>query len=460
MKLRSRTATYGAVFSLAVILALPAAPQQPAISLQILPSDGSQAGIGTGAPTVSNALLAQELRRANYRVMTATAPAAASGDPAGQADAGTETNKRLGLRASVLVHAKTAYRGGKLTIHGESAPVESFQTTELTVLLEVLSPDGGWVVCVAEGKGVYRGRPGGSYTGGSYPGGGQTTTFLPPGSGVPSSYVPGANTTTVQGVAPTTATVPPSGTSPVPAPQADAGVIDANTLPGPATSTPRTLNPGGFVPPSDNGLGQLNGLGAGAGYGDQNSGEGQAALRTAIHNAVFSLSRAALMQALASGNTVRILDIDGANIVINAGSERGLHVGDVYTLQRSRRTIVDPETGQQIPVAFRNAAVARIAVVETGHSEAVLIEGSPLKAAEETETERLVLVHKAPVESPAPEAGAIPAQQPAQSAQALLIKPPASVKPPVARPLPGRAGIFGGARRLSAPKPKTTASAR
>ncbi len=396
-----------AVALLTMCAALPLRAQQGSIPLEIMQADTSASTIGISTPSVSSAMLAQELKLANYRVFqrAGTVP-------------GSETmaqNTALRIRASVSVHTKFGQRGGKLSIFGETAPVVTIQTTEVKVLLEVLAGSQGQIVCVAEGKGTYFGRPNGNSSFGQ-----PSTTIVPSGETV-IPIGPDASQTTGQpaGIG-AVQRVPNRPYSPAVPGGSAPGQVNPNLtgVPGSLGNQNAPGIPGGLGNPNPPGVPNILVDGANIGLGAADNGfgtgssEGQAALRTALHNAVFSLPRAALLQTLKSGATIKVLDADGPNVVLNVGSERGFHKDDVFTLQRSSRKVMDNDTGEEIAVGFHTVAVLRLTEVAEGHSEALLSSGYPLKVTGDGETERLVLLKAAQAPRTEPEQSTNPAGTP------------------------------------------------
>ena len=246
------------------LFALPAAAQQAAIRVEILPTDSA----GNSGLSISYALLAAALRHANYRVIqrggAASAPDVAQSGP-------------LGIRASVSAHSHTTQRGGKTGVFGSQMPSSTYQTTDYTVLLEVLSPDGGEVLCVGEGVGVLQDHSL-SHSGGeasAFDNSAQNNLLPPAGSGRKAAD---------DGMTETNS-------------QTSGGVPgDISNAPLPSSEPPVPFNAG------------ASGYGGGAtGYSGgsgatPSASAAQAALRTAAQNAVLDLPRALLARAARTGS--------------------------------------------------------------------------------------------------------------------------------------------------------------
>ena len=276
---------------------------------------------------------------------------------------GAGQNGPLGIRASVSLHSHTRIRGGKSSIFGKEMPTTTDTTTECVVLLEVFSADGGEVLCVGEGTGVFHGPAAALSDGANSAGDGTAAPFssVPPEGNA--QQAPGDGMTEVNGQG-----------------GADASGSGAAPPFTPIRPTSRATGAGSF-----SGAG---GSGAGGAF-SPSAKEAQAALRTAAQNAVFDLPRRLLAQSMRAGS-VKIIGMDGDIVVLNAGSRQGWAIGREFEAQRSTRKVVDADSGEEFAVGFRKVAVLRITRIEADYCEAKVVGGGTLRAAEEEETERVL----------------------------------------------------------------------
>ncbi len=361
--------------------------QTAPVRLAIMPSESTASNGFAPSAAISFALLAQALRLANYQVASVPSFASISSGtvssplPPAETSLVSASAQKLGIRASVVTQTRFTQRGGKSHFFGAEQPVVSTATTEYLVLLEVITLSDGQVMCVSEGKATFRGSPGASGTG---------TDFAPP---IPPSGGDSAVAVTSAPSAP-----PATGQSPQNSPS---HLPQNPALPFPQSGTPPYGVPfgtstGGNAPYSPQ-------VQYGYGSGTVDPSIGQAALRIAVQNAVMSLPRLLLSRCVQqSGDSFRVLDIDGANVVLSAGSERGLHVGDTVTVQRTHRMVTLPETGKEIAVGFRTVATLEITQIEADHCEAVQRSGSPLQRVGSREKERFLVARKEVQAPPAP----------------------------------------------------------
>jgi curli biogenesis system outer membrane secretion channel CsgG len=72
--------------------------------------------------------------------------------------------------------------------------------------------------------------------------------------------------------------------------------------------------------------------------------------------------------------TGALADVDGSNVLINAGSDAGLVVGDRFAVVVVAKEVTDPTTGQSLGRIERQAGTVRITSVEPAFSMAVMEE--------------------------------------------------------------------------------------
>lgn len=382
------------------------------IRLEIMPTETPAFSAGNGSVTVPAALLVQALKRANYQV---SAPASAAAGTLGgltplappvETPKNAGPSKKLGVRASVVTQSHTSTRGGKLTAFGKETATTSFQTTEYTVLLEVIALEDGQVVCVGEGKATFVGSP----TAGS-----MGLDTAPP---VPITPItsPGA--------------VPVGTPTPLPATPGAVGT------PPPVPTTPTT--PGTVLPAV--GVSPIQSPLPMGSLGTVDTGPGQAALGLALQNAVAHLPRTLMARQTQNSVAFRILDIDGSSVVLHTGGVGKLQEGDSVTIQRTRRKIQDTETGQEIAVGFRPIATLKITHVEADYCEATLLTGAPLQRALPEEAERFLVTHKETSEAPV---GSVEKNM----LSVPVVAPPALKKAPLLPPTPQKQLVSGKAAK-------------
>jgi curli biogenesis system outer membrane secretion channel CsgG len=70
--------------------------------------------------------------------------------------------------------------------------------------------------------------------------------------------------------------------------------------------------------------------------------------------------------------TGALADVDGSNVLINAGSEAGLAVGDRFAVLVVAKEVTDPTTGQSLGRIERQSGIVKITSVEPAFSTAVM----------------------------------------------------------------------------------------
>ena len=74
-----------------------------------------------------------------------------------------------------------------------------------------------------------------------------------------------------------------------------------------------------------------------------------------------------------------VADVDGANLVLNAGSAAGVKVGDTLRILRVTRTVTDPATGAVLREITQELGQVRIDDVDAGSSLGTVITGSGIQ---------------------------------------------------------------------------------
>jgi curli biogenesis system outer membrane secretion channel CsgG len=94
------------------------------------------------------------------------------------------------------------------------------------------------------------------------------------------------------------------------------------------------------------------------------------ATRAAIEEAVVFIARFAAELPW----TGALADVDGSNVLINAGSQSGLAVGDRFAVLVVAKEVTDPTTGQSLGRIERQSGIVRITGVHPAFSMAVMDE--------------------------------------------------------------------------------------
>ncbi|HEY0866354.1 MAG TPA: CsgG/HfaB family protein [Fimbriimonas sp.] len=97
------------------------------------------------------------------------------------------------------------------------------------------------------------------------------------------------------------------------------------------------------------------------------------AIDVAVHKIVLNLDKQPW--------SARVADYDeeSKEITLNAGSDLGVRVGDVFEVMRVSRTIKDPETGEILGVRTARAGSLKVIEVEKKLAIAVVVEGEGFK---------------------------------------------------------------------------------
>lgn len=76
--------------------------------------------------------------------------------------------------------------------------------------------------------------------------------------------------------------------------------------------------------------------------------------------------------------TARVADFDETtkDLVVNAGEQSGVRIGDVFEVVRRGKVITDPETGEVIRVRLERIGKIKISAVEAKSSNALVLDGS------------------------------------------------------------------------------------
>jgi curli biogenesis system outer membrane secretion channel CsgG len=69
-----------------------------------------------------------------------------------------------------------------------------------------------------------------------------------------------------------------------------------------------------------------------------------------------------------------LADVDGSNVLINAGSQSGLAVGDRFAVLAVAKEVIDPTTGQSLGRIERQSGIVRITSVQPAFSSAAMEE--------------------------------------------------------------------------------------
>ena len=67
-----------------------------------------------------------------------------------------------------------------------------------------------------------------------------------------------------------------------------------------------------------------------------------------------------------------VAEVDGSNVLINAGSEAGLTLGDRFEVLIVEKEVTDPTTGQVLGRIEKQAGTVRIANIQPAFSTAVM----------------------------------------------------------------------------------------
>ncbi|WP_049723190.1 CsgG/HfaB family protein [Gilvimarinus polysaccharolyticus] len=125
------------------------------------------------------------------------------------------------------------------------------------------------------------------------------------------------------------------------------------------------------------------GFGGGESWNEKHATE---ALRDAIDqvtkslvNSDFSSATAAPTATASSSTPLLLADIDGKQVILNAGSNAGLKTGQTLTVKRKGREIKDPSTGAVLKVNYDTLGEIKITNVESAYAEAEITEGSGFK---------------------------------------------------------------------------------
>lgn len=122
------------------------------------------------------------------------------------------------------------------------------------------------------------------------------------------------------------------------------------------------------------------GIGGGERFNEKHATE---ALRNAIQEVVQKLKNADLSKGLsntsAANTPVLLADVDGKDVVLNAGTAAGLKVGQTMDIKRKGKVIKDPNTGAVLKIRYKTVGKIKLTAVESTYSEGKIIEGSELK---------------------------------------------------------------------------------
>lgn len=120
------------------------------------------------------------------------------------------------------------------------------------------------------------------------------------------------------------------------------------------------------------------GIGGGERYNEKHATE---ALRLAIQEVVKKIKDADFSKGSSGSATTPILlaDVDGREVVLNAGKGAGLKVGQIMEIKRQGKVIKDPSTGAVLKIRYKTVGKIKLTSVESSYSEGEIIEGNNLK---------------------------------------------------------------------------------
>jgi curli biogenesis system outer membrane secretion channel CsgG len=103
------------------------------------------------------------------------------------------------------------------------------------------------------------------------------------------------------------------------------------------------------------------------------------ATRAAIAEAVAFISRSAQVDSPGTPGGLKIIKFDGRKIYINGGLNRGIAVGDRYSVYSEGEALIDPDTGMQLGSTDEVIGAIEIAEVKEKYAIAYPVSGSGFK---------------------------------------------------------------------------------
>ncbi len=122
------------------------------------------------------------------------------------------------------------------------------------------------------------------------------------------------------------------------------------------------------------------GIGGGESFNEKHATQ---SLRNAITEVVKKIKDADLSAskkpARASNAVILLADVDGSDVVLNAGSNANLKVGQVLNVKRKGKVIKDPSSGAVLKIKYKTVGKIKLTDVESTYAEGVITEGKNFK---------------------------------------------------------------------------------